>query len=88
MLKVAACLALVMAPVLNTYTRVNEAEADIYGLQASREPEGFAEVALKLGEYRKLDPGPFEEWFFFDHPSGRARIAMAMRWKAEALRRP
>jgi STE24 endopeptidase len=75
-----------LTPVLNTYIRVNEVEADLYGLQAAREPEGFAEVALKLGEYRKLEPGAFEEWFFFDHPSGRTRIAMAMRWKAEALR--
>jgi STE24 endopeptidase len=72
-------------PVLNTYIRVNEAEADLYGLHAAGEPEGFAEVALKLGEYRKLDPGPIEEWIFFNHPSGRARIEMAMRWKAEHL---
>ena len=75
----------VMTPFLNTYIRVNEVEADLYGLQAARQPEGFAEVALKLGEYRKLDPGPIEEWIFYDHPSGRARIEMAMRWRAEHL---
>ncbi len=74
-----------LTPVLNTYIRVNEAEADIYGLNASAQPEGFAEVALKLGEYRKMDPGPIEEWIFYDHPSGRARISMAMNWKAEHL---
>jgi STE24 endopeptidase len=73
----------VLTPFLNTYIRVNEAEADIYGLQAAGESDGFAEVALKLGEYRKLEPGPVEEWMFFDHPSGRSRIRMAMRWKAE-----
>jgi STE24 endopeptidase len=70
-------------PFINTFVRSNEAEADLFGLNATREPDGFAEVALKLGEYRKLDPGPLEEWIFFDHPSGRARIEMAMRWKAE-----
>lgn len=75
----------VMTPIVNTIIRVNEAEADIFGLNASRQPEGFAEVALKLAEYRKLDPGPLEEWIFFDHPSGRARIRMAMDWKAEHL---
>ncbi len=73
----------VLTPINNTYIRVNEAEADIFGLHAAGEPEGFAEVALKLGEYRKLDPGPVEEWLFFDHPSGRARIQMAMEWRAE-----
>lgn len=72
----------VATPVVNTYIRTNEAEADLFGLNAAGEPEGFAEVALKLAEYRKLDPGPIEEWIFFDHPSGRARIEMAMTWKA------
>jgi STE24 endopeptidase len=75
----------VMTPIVNTTIRVNEAEADAFGLNAARQPEGFAEVALKLGEYRKLDPGPIEEWIFFDHPSGRARIRMAMDWRAEHL---
>jgi len=75
-----------MTPFLNTIIRVNEAEADLFALHAAGEPDGIAEVALKLGEYRKLDPGPIEEWIFFDHPSGRSRIHMAMTWKAEQLR--
>ena len=75
----------ILTPVTNSITRVQEAEADIFGLNASRQPDGFAQVALKLGEYRKLDPGPLEEFLFFDHPSGRARIFMAMRWKAEHM---
>ncbi len=75
----------VLTPILNTHTRVNEAEADIYGLNIAREPDGFAEVSLMLSEYRKLDPGPIEEWMLFDHPSGHARIHMAMQWKAENL---
>jgi STE24 endopeptidase len=45
----------------------------------------MAEAALKLGEYRKMEPGPIEEWIFFDHPSGATRIRNAMRWKAENL---
>lgn len=77
-----------MTPVMNTVIRVNEAEADLFGLNAARQPDGFAEVTLKLGEYRKLEPGPIEEWIFFDHPSGRSRIRMAMEWKAEHLAEP
>ncbi len=72
-----------MTPVINTFTRTLEAEADLFGLNAAAQPDGAAEVALKLGEYRKLAPGPLEEMIFFDHPSGRSRIRMAMRWKAE-----
>jgi len=75
----------VLTPIINTHIRTGESEADIFGLNAAREPDGMAEVALQLSEYRKLDPGPVEEWIFFDHPSGRNRISMAMRWKAEHL---
>ena len=72
----------VMTPVVNTIIRTNEQEADIFGLDTARQPDGFAGASIKLGEYRKLEPGPIEELLFFDHPSGRSRILMAMRWKA------
>jgi STE24 endopeptidase len=75
----------VLTPVLNTQTRIDEHEADMYGLNASRQPDGFAQGAIHLGEYRKMRPGPLEEWIFFDHPSGYNRIHDAMRWKAENL---
>jgi STE24 endopeptidase len=73
----------VLTPVNNTITRTMEAEADNYGLNASREPDGFAQAALHLSEYRKMEPGPVEEWLFYDHPSGWHRIHRAMVWKAE-----
>ena len=76
----------VLTPLLNTHVRTAEAEADMYGLNASRQPDGFAQAAIHLGEYRKMNPGSIEEWIFFDHPSGRNRIYAAMRWKAENLK--
>lgn len=75
----------VTTPFFNTHIRTNEFEADMYGLNASRQPDGFAQAAIHLGEYRKMSPGPVEEWIFFDHPSGQNRIRAAMRWKAENL---
>jgi len=79
---------LIMTPVMNTIIRTQEAEADMYGINASRQPDGFAQAAIHLAEYRKMSPGPVEEWIFFDHPSGRNRIEAAMRWKAENLPKP
>ena len=73
----------VMTPLLNTIVRVAEQEADLFGLNAARQPDGFARVSLELSSYRKLEPGPLEEALFYDHPSGRTRILTAMRWKAE-----
>ncbi len=78
-------LLLLATPITNTMTRSQEAEADMYGINASRQPDGFAEAMLKLGQYRKMEPGPAEEFIFFDHPSGRTRIIEAMRWKAQNL---
>jgi STE24 endopeptidase len=75
----------VLTPIDNSYSRAEEFEADIFGLNAAREPDAEAEVDLKLADYRKLDPGTLEEIIFYDHPSGRVRIYAAMRWKAEHL---
>jgi STE24 endopeptidase len=72
-------------PISNTMIRTQESEADLFGLNAAREPDGEAHVDMMLSEYRKIDPGYWEEIFFFDHPSGRNRVHMAMQWKAEHL---
>jgi len=72
----------VLTPVLNSYVRSAESAADAFGLNAARQPDGFAQIALELAEYRKLDPGRLEELLLFDHPSWRTRIHMAMQWKA------
>ena len=75
----------ILTPVLNTHIRTTEGEADMFGVNASREPDGFAQAAIHLAEYRKMRPGPVEEYIFFDHPSGYNRIHRAMQWKAENL---
>ncbi|MGY2130603.1 M48 family metallopeptidase [Hymenobacter sp. HD11105] len=72
-------------PAFNTIIRTQEQEADVFGLNAARQPDGFASIAMKLSEYRKINPGPLEEVIFFDHPSGHTRVLTAMRWKAEHL---
>ncbi len=74
-----------LTPFTNSFVRMQEMEADRFGLNAARQPDGFAEAALKLSEYRKMEPVPIEEWIFYDHPSGATRIRTAMRWKAENL---
>jgi STE24 endopeptidase len=76
---------LVMTPVFNTIGRTEESQADAFGLNAAREPDGFASISMKLSEYRKIEPSPLEEAIFFDHPSGRTRVKGAMDWKAKHL---
>ena len=87
----AICLAVfffLATPLTNSLIRFNEHQADIFGLNAARAPDGFARSALRLGAYRKLEPGPIEEMIFYDHPSGATRIRMSMQWKSEHLGEP
>ena len=73
----------VATPVLNSISRQQEEEADLFGLNAAREPYGFAMAAMRLSTYRKMEPGALEEILFFDHPSGHTRIYGSMRWLKE-----
>jgi len=75
----------IATPVTNGIIRVHEAEADNYAINVSRQPDGFARVAMRLSEYRKISPGPLERFIFYDHPSGRDRVTMSMLWKSEHL---
>jgi STE24 endopeptidase len=84
----AAVLSTVMllaTPLINTHSRTQETEADLWGLNVAREPHGMAEVLLKLVEYRKAEPGYWEEVIFYTHPSAKTRIGNAMRWRAAQL---
>jgi STE24 endopeptidase len=70
-------------PVMNSIIRTAEAEADAFGLAVAGEPYGFATSAMRLSTYRKIQPGPWEEVLFYDHPSGYDRVFRAMTWLKE-----
>lgn len=74
-----------LSPFVNTVIRTAEQEADAFGLNAAREPQGFAMVSVRLSTYRKLRPGPIEEFIFYDHPSGYDRVRRSMVWQKENL---
>ena len=83
LLLVGTIVFMLATPVANTIIRSQEAEADAFGLDAARLPDAFALIAIRLSEYRKLEPGPVEEFLFYDHPSGENRIRRSMQWKKE-----
>jgi STE24 endopeptidase len=82
---IASLLLFVFTPAFNTIIREDEIEADAFGLNAAREPQGFAMVAMRLSSYRKISPTPLEEILFFDHPSGYHRVHASMLWQKENL---
>lgn len=69
-------------PAFNNITRLQENQADAFGLMAAQEPDGFARAAMRLSEYRKLEPSKLEEFIFYTHPSGENRVRRSMKWKA------
>jgi len=85
---VLAVFFMLATPFTNSLTRMHEQEADIFGLNAARAPDGFAKIAMKLSTYRKIEPSKWEEIIFYDHPSGHTRVFTAMTWKAEHLGQP
>ena len=80
---VIAVFSLLATPLTKTLIRVDESQADAFGLATAQEPDAFASIAMKLSEYRKIEPGPIEEALFFDHPSGATRVRMSMQWKKD-----
>lgn len=83
LLLVATLVMALATPFENAIVRSAETEADAFGLDVARQPDAFALIAIRLSEYRKLEPGHFEEMLFFDHPSGETRIRRAMQWKKD-----
>jgi len=70
-------------PAFNNITRLQENQADAFGLEAAQEPDGFARAAMRLSEYRKIEAGELEEFLFYTHPSGENRVRRSMQWKAD-----
>jgi STE24 endopeptidase len=80
-----ATLGLLATPLINTFTRFEESDADAFSLRVAHEPDGLAKALVKTIEYRADSPSPLEEALFYDHPSVRHRVERAMAWKAANL---
>lgn len=60
-------------------SRTREARADRFALDLTRDSANFISTMVKLHD-RNLgvaDPGRWETWLFYSHPSGRDRVEMA-----------
>ncbi|MDE2463985.1 MAG: M48 family metallopeptidase [Alphaproteobacteria bacterium] len=79
---------LIATPAVNTLSRTIEAQADIFGLNAARQPDAFARFFLLDAGIDDLTPSPLEEFVFWNHPSAAQRISVAMRWKAAHIHDP
>ncbi len=76
-------LFLVALPIMNTFSRYAEGQADQYELEISRDPDAFISCMLKLCDQnlRYADPHPFIEFVLYDHPSGKNRVQRALNYE-------
>lgn len=73
---------LLATPIVNTFARTIETQADLYSLRTENRPDGLSSALVKTAEYRYPRPGRAEEFIFYDHPSVERRVRTAMQWKA------
>jgi len=78
-----AAFMLLISPLLNSFARTIETQADLYSLETENKPDGLASALVKTAEYRYPHPGKLEEIVFYDHPSVEARVRRAMQFKAD-----
>jgi STE24 endopeptidase len=75
-------LGLLCLPLLNSFSRTLESQADMYSLQTENRPDALSTSLVKTAEYRYPRPNRVEEIVFYDHPSVETRVRRAMEWKA------
>lgn len=76
-----ALLGVAVGPLLNTFARTLETQADDYSLKTENRPDALSTALVKTAEYRYPRPNKVEEFLFYDHPSVEARVRRAMEWK-------
>jgi STE24 endopeptidase len=74
---------LLLTPLQSTASRRYESEADWAALQAARDPVAQEALFRRFSDELHADPDPPGWWHvaFDSHPSGAARVAMAMEWQ-------
>lgn len=76
-------LTLLSLPLLNSFSRTLETQADDYSLRTENRPDALSSSLVKTAEYRYPRPNRVEEIIFYDHPSVEARVRRAMQWKSQ-----
>ena len=79
---VSTVLSLLLMPILNSYSRFNERQADRYCFQSVTTVAPFISSMNKLAEQNLAEraPGKWVEWFFHSHPAIAKRVAAAEDW--------
>ena len=83
-------LAFLAQPAVNGVSRAIESEADVYGLEITRDNDAAARAFLKLGSQNKSNPEPseFVRLVLYSHPALADRVKLALSYRPWAEGKP
>ena len=70
-------------PVINGFSRRLETEADLYGLEITRDSDAAARAFIKLGQQNRSNPEPsgLVRWVLYSHPTPAERVMLAATYR-------
>jgi STE24 endopeptidase len=76
---------LITLPLNNAFSRWREVRADRYALEATRNPQAFANATTRLANQNlaEADPEPWVVFLLYSHPPVRDRVAMAAKFQTQ-----
>jgi len=76
---------LITLPLNNASSRWREVRADRYALEATRNPQAFANAMTRLANQNlaEADPEPWVVFLLYSHPPIRDRVAMAAKFQTQ-----
>lgn len=78
-------LTFLITPALNVYSRSNERDADIFGLELTRDSSNAITAFIRLVNENLSNPSPhpFIEFWLYDHPTLSDRILFCRNYRVE-----
>ena len=76
---------LITLPLHNAFSRWREVRADRYALEATRNPQAFANAMTRLANQNlaEADPEPWVVFLLYSHPPIRDRVALAAKFQTQ-----
>lgn len=76
---------LLVLPLANSMSRLQERRADRFALELTRQPGAFISAMKRLSQQNLAEehPSRLVQWVFYSHPPIRDRIAFARHWQQE-----
>jgi STE24 endopeptidase len=84
MILVATAISVLLLPVMNSYSRFNERQADLYAWRSLGSVQAFCSAMEKLAAQNlaEREPSRWVEILFHSHPAAGRRVKDALAWQA------